>query len=183
MLREWSPCTLKESLMNILETERLVLRKITPDDAGFILALFNDPAFVNKIGDRRVRSLDDAAKYIPEKMAPSYERNGYGLYLVCVKGSGEGAGICGLVKRETLLDADIGFAFLPQYRGQGFALESAAAVLLYAKEQLGLPRVLGVTKPENAISIRILEKIGLKFIGTVRLTEDSPEVNLYFREL
>ena len=165
--------------MQVLETERLILRRITPDDAAFILELLNEAAFLRFIGDKGVRSIEDAEQYILKGPVESYERLGFGLYLVALKSSGVPIGICGLVKRDTLEDVDIGFAFLSDYRRNGYAFESAAAVKEYGQKVLGLRRLLAITQPDNTGSIRVLEKIGLKFERLIRLTEDSPEIRLY----
>ena len=165
--------------MQVLETERLILRRITPDDAAFILELLNEAAFLRFIGDKGVRSIEDAEQYILKGPVESYERLGFGLYLVALKSSGVPIGICGLVKRDTLEDVDIGFAFLSDYRRNGYAFESAAAVKDYGQKVLGLGRLLAITQPENVGSIRVLEKIGLKFERLIRLTADSPEIRLY----
>src|SRR5438067_6305543 len=156
----------------MLETERLVLRKLSTDDAEFILGLLNEPSFLRYIGDKGVRNLDDARHYILTGPVESYERNGFGLYLVELKEAQLPIGMCGLVKREGLTDADVGFAFLPAYWSKGYAVESASAVLAYAREVLGLKRILGITLPDNQSSINVLKKIGLKFERMVRLSED-----------
>lgn len=165
--------------MHVLETERLILRRITPDDAPFILELLNEAAFLRFIGDKGVRSIEDAEQYILKGPVESYERLGFGLYLVALKSSGVPIGICGLVKRASLEDVDIGFAFLSDYRRNGYAFESAAAVKDYGQKALGLRRLLAITQPDNTGSIRVLEKIGLKFERLIRLTEESPEIKLY----
>ncbi|HEV2880265.1 MAG TPA: GNAT family N-acetyltransferase [Pyrinomonadaceae bacterium] len=171
------------SSMNILETERLNLRPLHAGDAAFILELLNDEAFLRNIGDKGVRTMEDAVRYILEGPVASYARHGFGLWLVELKETGTPAGICGLVKRDTLPDADIGYAFLPRFWSQGYAYESAAAVLSYASSALGLGRVLAVTNPDNAGSIKVLEKIGLKFDRLVRLSDDAPEIMLFASEL
>jgi RimJ/RimL family protein N-acetyltransferase len=165
--------------VNILDTERLRLRQLNAGDAAFILELLNDPSFLRNIGDRGVRTLADAVQYILQGPIDSYARHGYGLWLVELKDAGTPAGICGLVKRDTLPDADIGYAFLPRFRSRGYARESAAAVLSYAFGALGLRRVLAITNPDNAGSVKVLEKIGLKFDRLVRLSDDAPEIMLF----
>src|SRR5712692_6293312 len=122
--------------MKVLETDRLILRRLSVEDAEFILDLLNQPSFLRYIGDKGVRSLDDARAYILNGPVDSYERNGFGLYLVQMKADGTPIGICGLVKRDTLPDADVGFAFLPAHWSQGYAVESATAVMKYARNTL-----------------------------------------------
>jgi RimJ/RimL family protein N-acetyltransferase len=165
--------------VNVLETERLNLRRLTGDDAEFILELLNDPAFITNIGDRGVRTVAAARRYISERFVASYEQHGFGLYLVELKETCAPAGICGLVKRDTLADVDIGFAFVPRYWSKGYALESAAAVTAYAFEVLGLKRLVAITNPSNAGSIKVLEKLGLKYERMLRLSDDTPEIRLH----
>ena len=164
--------------MNILETERLTLRQFTAEDAPFILELVNEPSFIQNIGDRNVRSLADAVKYIEAGPVISYARNGFGLYLVQLKESGESIGMCGLIKRAALEDVDVGYAFLPKFWSKGYAVESALAV----KEQahsLGLRRLVAIVDPANIGSIRVLEKLGLTFEKMVRLAADDIELKLF----
>ncbi|MBI5351650.1 MAG: GNAT family N-acetyltransferase [Chloroflexi bacterium] len=165
--------------MNIIETERLILRKLSTEDSAFMLGLLNQPAFIQNIGDRGVRTLPEAGEYISSRVIPSYERFGFGMYLTLLKEGEVPIGICGLVKRETLDDADIGYAFLPQYGSKGYASESASAVLAYARNTLGLKRILGITAQDNKGSIRVLEKLGMKFIKMVKLSEDDVELKLF----
>lgn len=159
-----------------LETPRLRLREITPADADFLLELMNEPGYLENIGDRGVRTLDDAARYIAERFLSSYAVEGWGLWCVERRGEGERLGVCGLVRRDGLEHPDIGFAFLARHGGQGFAIESAQAVLGFARDTLALPRLLGLVAPWNERSMRLLEKLGLREIGRLRLpgaTRDS----------
>lgn len=163
----------------ILETKRLLLRELAEADSVFILELLNTPGFLENIGDRKVRTLEDAKAYITNGPRLSYQTNGYGLYAVILKDSKEAVGICGLVKRDIFEHADVGFAFLPRYFRKGYALESASGVLKYAKETLKMKKVLGITKMYNLASIGVLEKLGLSFEGPFRLTPDEDEGKLY----
>ena len=165
--------------MIILETERLIIRRLSIDDAEFILDLLNQPSFLRYIGDKQVRNSADAIRYIQTGPIASYERFGFGLFLVELKESSESIGICGLLKRDSLPDVDVGFAFLPGYWAQGYAVESAAAVMNYGREVLGLRRIVAITTPDNNASIRLLEKIGLRFEGLIKLGSDQPEVRLF----
>jgi RimJ/RimL family protein N-acetyltransferase len=149
--------------MKILETDRLILRRLTTDDAVFMLQLMNEPDFHRFVGDRGLRTTDDAATYLAEKILPSYDRFGFGFYRVELKTGGSPIGMCGLVKREALEWVDVGFAFLEPFRGKGYAFESASAVMDYGRTVLGLKRIVGITAPNNQISIRLLEKLGLHF--------------------
>lgn len=169
--------------MQIIETERLSLRKISTGDAEFVLELLNDPSFIRYIGDKGVRNLEDAEKYIVTGPLDSYERQGFGLWLVELRDSKMAIGICGLLKRESLPDVDLGFAFLPQFRSKGYAYESAAAVASYGKTVLGLKRLVAITDPDNFGSIKLLEKIGLRFDGMIQLSEGAPEIKLFVANL
>jgi [ribosomal protein S5]-alanine N-acetyltransferase len=167
--------------VNVLSTPRLSLRRLTEEDAEFILELLNDPDFVRFIGDKGLRDLDDARGYILTGPVASYAQHGFGLWLVELKSVNTPVGICGLLKRESLPDVDLGFAFLPRYRAQGYARESAAAVLEYGRAVLGLERIVAIVDPGNAGSLRLLEKIGMSFDRTVRLSEDGPDIRLLAR--
>lgn len=149
--------------MTVLETGRLVLRRVTTDDAPFILELLNEPSFLEFIGDKGVRNLDDARRYILTGPVASYERFGFGLYLVLLKAGDTPIGMCGLVKRETLPDVDVGYALRPAYWGQGYAFEAASAVLTHGREAFGLRRIVAIASPGNAGSKALLEKLGLRF--------------------
>jgi len=165
--------------VSVVATDRLVLRRLSTDDAEFILELLNEPSFLRFIGDKGVRTLDDAREYILRGPVDSYERNGFGLYLTVLKEGGVPIGICGLLKRESLEDVDVGFAFLPRFWSRGYAFESASAVMAYGRSALGLKRIVAVTNPDNDGSIRVLEKLGLRFEKMVRLSEDGPEIKLF----
>ena len=149
--------------MALLETERLILRHFNTDDAPFILALLNEASFLRYIGDKKVRTLDDARQYILNGPVASYERHGFGLYQVELKDTHTPIGMCGLLKREELPQPDIGFAFLPDFWNKGFAFEAAITVLTYAREPLQLDGLLAIVNPDNEPSIRLLEKLGFKF--------------------
>jgi RimJ/RimL family protein N-acetyltransferase len=165
--------------MNVLETERLNLRQLNAGDAAFMLELLNEPSFLRNIGDRGVRTIEEATRYILRGAVESYARHGFGFWMVELKDAGTPAGICGLVKRDALPDVDIGYAFLPRFWSRGYAHEAAAAVMVYARGTLGLKRVLAIVNPDNAGSIRVLEKLGLKFDRLVRLSDDEPEIMLF----
>jgi RimJ/RimL family protein N-acetyltransferase len=162
----------------VIETPRLILRPLEKRDAAFILALLTDPSFIQNIGDRGVHDLAQAEGYIA-KTQDGYLKNGYGMALVEKKDTGEAIGISGLVRRETLPEPDIGFAFLPQFWRMGYALESGFAVMDFAKNQLALPGLLAITSPGNQGSQRVLEKMGFSFQKKLRLTPSADEVNLY----
>jgi RimJ/RimL family protein N-acetyltransferase len=162
-----------------LSTQRLELKQIDASDALFMLELLNDPSFIANIGDRGVRTAEDASGYIQDRMIPSYARYGYGLYLVQLRATGAAIGLCGLVKRDYLDDPDIGFALLPEFLGRGYALESATAVTAHTFEVLRLPRLLAITSAHNTRSMHLLEKIGLRFERTIIPPGEAREIRLY----
>ena len=163
----------------LLETSRLALRRLSEDDAPFMLALLNERSFIRHIGDRGVRTLDEARAYIAAGPMVSYARFGFGLYLVELNGPRTPIGICGILKREELPDPDIGFAFLPAHWSKGYACEAAAAVKDYARETLGLPRLLAIVSPANDSSMRLLERLGFTCMSLTRLTPEAAELKLY----
>jgi RimJ/RimL family protein N-acetyltransferase len=169
--------------LKILETERLLLRQFSTDDDEFILELVNEPSFIQNIGDRGVRTLEDARAYILNGPVASYAKNGFGLYLVALKETDESIGMCGLIKRDGLDDIDIGYSFLPKYWSKGYAVESALAIKEYARDVIGLKRIVAITDPANEGSIRVLEKIGLRFEKMVQLSADDIELKLFGTEL
>lgn len=169
--------------MNVIETERLTLREMSEADACLVLAILNDPGFIRFVGDRGVRTPEDAARYIDERFVESYRQNGFGLWLVETKDERVPVGICGLVTRKELNVVEVGYAFLPPFRGRGYAFEAASAALRHARDVLGLRRLYAIVDPDNAISIRVLEKLGMKFERPVKLMPEEPEVSLFSAEL
>lgn len=165
--------------MSVLETERLALRRIAIEDAPFILELVNEPAWLQFIGDKGVHCIEDACNYIRSGPMASYVENGFGLWLVEAHEGRVPLGICGLIRRDGLPDVDIGFAFLERHRRRGFAVEAATAVMAYGKSELGLERIVAITDPENHASIRVLEKLGLRFERTLRISADDVELSLF----
>ncbi|MDT4969538.1 MAG: hypothetical protein QOJ64_4275 [Acidobacteriota bacterium] len=165
--------------VNVVETDRLILRRVVVEDSEFILELLNDPSWVRYIGDKGLRTLDAARDYILKTLVAMYERLGFGLYLTALKDGGTPIGICGLIKRDSLEDVDIGFAFLPAFRRHGYAYESAAAVVEYGKRTFSLRRLVAITSPDNYGSARLLEKLGFSFERLVKLSGDSEEISLF----
>jgi RimJ/RimL family protein N-acetyltransferase len=162
-----------------MQTERLILRRLTAQDAGFMLEVLNDPSFLRFIGDRGVRTVEQSRDYILKGPADSYERLGYGMYLTELKDSHVPIGLCGLVKRDYLQEADIGFAFLPAFWSKGYALEAARAVITHARSDAGLPRLLAITSQDNAASIAMLRKLGFTFERLIQAPGESVEINLF----
>ncbi len=171
--------------MHILDTTRLRLRTITLDDAAFYLQLVNEPAYLANIGDKGIRTIEDAIDSIKKGPIDMQERLGFSLYIVESKQNNIAIGMCGLIKRDGLDDVDIGYGFLSAYTGQGLASEAATAVVNYARTTIGLPRLVAITAPENAISSRVLEKIGFTYEKIISLTrngktEESKFFTYYF---
>jgi RimJ/RimL family protein N-acetyltransferase len=167
--------------MHVLQTDRLTLRRFTLDDAEFVFRLVNDPSWLRFIGDKNVRDLDGARRYLREGPLDMYERFGFGMYHVEERDSGTSAGMCGLIKRDALPDADVGYAFLPEFRGKGYACEAASAVLEHGRRVFGLARILAIVSPDNANSIRVLEKAGMKFERVLEIRPGDP-VKVFARE-
>lgn len=163
----------------VLETARLVLRRMTLDDGPFMLETLNEPSFIRNVADRGVRTVDDAADYIRTKIMPSYEQFGFGFYIVELKESGTPIGVCGIVKRETLPDVDIGYSLLDRFSGNGYAYEAAAALMEHGRTVHGLKRIVGMTAPDNVRSIKLLEKLGLRFERMVQLPTFEGESKLF----
>ncbi len=165
--------------MKILETARLRLRPFTLDDADFVRELLNDPDFVEHVGDRGVRTLDDAALYLRNGPLAMYAQYGVGLLVVEDKSSGEALGTCGLLRRDELDEPDVGYAFLPRFRGCGYAVEASSASLRFARDDLRLERVVAIVSSTNRRSIRVLEKLGLHYERSIELSNDPAELRLY----
>jgi RimJ/RimL family protein N-acetyltransferase len=165
--------------MKTLVTARLIVRRMSIADAGFILTLLNEPSWLRFIGDRGVRTIDDAKNYITQGPAAMYASLGFGLCTVELKDSACPVGICGLMKRDYLDAVDIGFAFLPAHWSRGYAYEAATAILNFAKADLGFKRILATTRPENVASQRLLEKLGLRFERLMRHPDGDRDLKVY----
>ncbi len=165
----------------VVKTERLLLRTVTADDASIILELLNEPAFIANVADRGVHTLADAANYIAEKITPSYEKHGFGFYIIELKESGMPVGMCGLIKRDALEEVDIGYSILERYWRNGYAYEAARAVLEYARDVIGLPRVVAITSRRNSASQALLIKLGMRHEKTIQLPGFAAE-SMYFAQ-
>ena len=165
--------------MKILETNRLLLAHQTTDDAAFVHTLMNSPGWLLYIGDRGIKTVDDATRYIINGAIKSYQQQGFGLYAVRLKESGVPIGLCGFIKRPGLDHIDIGFAFLPEYTGSGYAYESAASVMNYAREVLKIDTVVAITTRDNEASVKLLKKLGFSFKELVTLPGDSEILMLF----
>lgn len=167
----------------VLETERLHLRRVTPQDAGLMLAIWNDPAFVRFVGDRGIRSLDEALAAMQTGAFRLYAEFGYGPYALSLKEDGRQVGICGLFRREHLEHPDIGFALLPDFCGQGYAYEASVAVLAHARDDLGIKTLTAIVSPHNMASIALIEKLGLRFHRRITMPGDAEAISLYSMSL
>lgn len=167
----------------VIETERLWLRQFKLSDAGFIVELLNSPGWLEFIGDRNVKTEEDARTYLLNGTIKSYETNGFGLFLVLLKDSDTPIGACGLLKRDFLDEPDLGFAFLPDYYGKGYGFESSGAILKYAQDKLNLTRVLAFTVPDNVASVKLLEKLGFRFDKKFNMPVTDEELFLFNRQL
>jgi RimJ/RimL family protein N-acetyltransferase len=169
--------------LKVIETDRLRLRWLSTDDAEFILELMTDPAWLQFIGNKGVKTMEDARSNILNRYVEMYHRLGFGLYLTELKEEGVPIGICGLIKRDALEDVDLGFAFLPGFRGKGYAYEAADAALGYGKNVLGLNRIVAITTQDNDASIKLLEKLGFQFEKMVETSKDAQELMLFAKEV
>jgi len=168
--------------MTRLSTDRLTLSELDEDDAPFILQLLNDPDWIRYIGDRKARTLEDARIYLRNGPIAMYAREGFGLYRTALARDDTPIGLCGLIRRPTLADVDIGFAFLPGYRSSGYAFESASAVLAQART-LGMPRVVAIVSPDNVRSAALLTRLDFRRERSIRLADDDELLDLYARDL
>jgi ribosomal-protein-alanine N-acetyltransferase len=162
-----------------LETRRLSLRRLVPGDAAFYHELVTDPAWVRFIGDKNLKSVEEARKSLVDGPIAAYARTGFGLLRVDRKADGLPIGICGLIKRDTLPDVDLGFAFLPAHRGQGYAAEAARAAVDHARDDLALKRLVAIASPDNAASLKLLERLGMKHEKTCSMPGETRLTALY----
>ncbi len=187
--------------MKTIETERLLIREIdSAIDAEFIFELLNSPKFLKHIGDRGVRSVEQAREFIENRYRRSYRENGYGLYVVesrsitdnsndrlptgrvSAPDSATQIGMCGFVKRDYFEHADVGFAFLAEFEGKGYGFESANAVLRYGRDDLGFKKVLAITSQDNDVSVKLLEKLGFTF-DRIFTTPEGEDLKLFEKQL
>jgi len=166
-----------------LETSRLTLRRLELDDAAFLVRLLNEPSFIENIGDKGVRSIEDAHRYLRDGPMAMYEKYGFGLWHTARKSEGLAVGMCGLLKRDNLPDVDIGYAFLPEHWGMGYAIEAAEATMRHGALKFRLKRIIAVVSQGNGQSIRVLEKLGMTHEGMFAMRPDEPLVRLYGRAL
>lgn len=170
--------------MPITTTNRLIISKVTLKDAPFFVELMNTPSWLKYIGDRNVKSVNDAENHLKNGILKSYEESGYGFYIVSQKAEPEKAiGIVGLVKRKELEHIDIGFGFLPDYVGKGYGYESSVAIMELAKTNFKLKKVCAITNPDNKSSIHLLEKLGLSYQKRINPFDENEELLLFAKDL
>jgi len=170
--------------MQIAKTERLIISKVTLKDAPFFVELMNTPSWLKYIGDRKIKTVEDAENNLKKGILKSYAENGYGFYKVSeISKPSKAIGIVGLVKRKELEDTDIGFGYLPEYEGKGYGYESSMAILKLAKDRFKLNKVAAITNPENKNSIQLLEKLGLSFQKRIKPFDDNEELLLFAKDL
>jgi len=170
-------------MKSVAETERLRLREFSREDAPFLLELFNTPEWIKFIGDRNVRTLDEARTYASSRLISSYHRFGFGLYKVELKDNSTPIGMCGLVRREALDDVDLGFAFLPQFTGMGYAQEAGTAIMELARKKVKSKRLVAITMVDNSHSINLLRKLGFNFEKTVNFPGEDQTLMMYSVDL
>ena len=168
--------------MTVLHTSRLRLRPLGSDDAEFVILLLNDSDFIRNIGDRGVRTVEDAIAYIQNGPGGLDGEFPWRVWLITTRATGEQIGTCGLLKRATMTDVEVGYALMPEFRSKGYAIEAVSAVAQHARETLGIQRMAAIVNPENTGSIRVLEKLGMRREGLLRLDDTSPEVMLFRSE-
>jgi RimJ/RimL family protein N-acetyltransferase len=181
--RQTSSPEIQDRLPHPIETDRLLIRHFTLDDAEFVVRVLNEPSFIENVGDRGVRTTEDGVKYLADGPIASYEANGYGMNVVVLKETGERIGMCGLVRRPQFADPDVGYSFLPEFWRRGYAEESVIAVIAHARISLGIERVIAIVSPHNIPSTRLLEKRGFVFEKRTLFQPSGREILVYTLDL
>ena len=165
--------------MNVMSTDRLLINRITLDDAGFILKLMNDKDWIKNIGDRGIRTIKEAEEYIKTRFLKTYNEVGFGFYGLILKNTQQIIGIAGLVDRDGIDHVDIGYGMLPEFRGKGYAFEATKAIYDYGYKDLKLDKIVAIVNPDNPGSIKLLSKLGLEFEKMIRLPDEEIEIMLF----
>jgi len=165
--------------MTILQTDRLVVEEATLEDSSFIFELLNSPTWLEFIGDRGIKTTEEAKIYVQKSLIDSYEKNCFGLYKISLKDNSIPIGLCGFIQRDYLESVDIGYALLPTYEGNGYAFEAARAIIDYGKIKLNLNPILAITSEENIKSQKLLHKLGLFKKGTLNPKGSEADVLLF----
>jgi [ribosomal protein S5]-alanine N-acetyltransferase len=169
--------------MTLIDTNRLVIRDITEQDFHFIFRLLNEPSWIKYIGDKGIKTETDAKNYIQTGPLQMYKDFGFGLFLVTLKENAIPIGLCGLIKRPSLENIDLGYAFLPEYTGKGYAFEATKAVIKYGKEQLSIDKIVAITTIDNLNSEKVLLKLGFSFDSLIIENNASEELKLFTKVL
>ncbi|HGY9568454.1 TPA: GNAT family N-acetyltransferase [Vibrio harveyi] len=169
--------------MKTLTTKRLTLRLVSVEDAPFILELYNQPDFYRFVGDKQIRTLEEAKRYIQDNMLRMQELKGVSLLVVETNHDKQPVGICGLVKRDTLTAFDIGYGYLPSAYGKGYAKEAASVVVDFAREEMNVENLVAITNNDNIRSISLLEKLGFQFERVEQTYDNGRTLQLYTKEL
>lgn len=169
--------------MTLINTDRLSIRYIKVEDFNFIFRLLNDPSWIKYIGDKGIKTEDDARNYIQTGPLQMYKNFGFGLYLVTLKETAVPIGLCGLIKRPSLENIDLGYAFLPEYTGKGYAFEATKAVLQYGKEQLTIDKIVAITTIDNLSSEKVLLKLGFTFDSLIKEKNEAEQLKLFTKVL
>ena len=165
--------------MAVLSTERLLIEKVTLEDALPLIRLMNDKDWIRNIGDRNIKTIEDAHAYIETRFHKSYDEWGFGFYAVRLKSTNVFIGVAGLIDREGLDNVDIGYGFLPEYRGQGYAFEATKIIFDYGLNDLKMKKIDAIVNPDNKASIHLLEKLGLRYEKMVRLPDEDKDIMLF----
>ncbi|MEZ5456028.1 MAG: GNAT family N-acetyltransferase [Lysobacteraceae bacterium] len=165
--------------MRVLDTARLRVRHFTVEDAAWVLRLLNEPDFITNIGDRNVRTVEEAQTFLQQGPMLAYARDGFGMFAVELPSSGGCVGMCGLLKREFTGEVDVGYAYFPEYSGMGYATEAAAAVIAWGRSACGLDRIVGFVSPHNTASIKVLQKLGMQYEKHAPIADGAEPILLY----
>lgn len=172
-------CVIKMKLI----TNRLEIRELTLEDADFIFELLNQISWKKYIGNKNIKTIDDAKQYILDNPLKMYQTHGFGLWCVTKIYSKQALGVAGIIKRDTLPMVDIGFAFLDRYSGHGYALEACKSIIDYAKSRFHYDHILAIVKPENKRSIGLLNKLDFHFKEQIHLNPADDAINLMEKQL
>jgi len=165
--------------MNVISTDRLLINRITLDDAGFILKLINDKDWIKNIGDKGIRTIEETEEYIRTRFLKAYDEVGFGFYSLILKSDQQIIGIAGLVDREGIDHIDIGYGMLPEFRGKGYAFEATKAIYDYGHQELKLEKIVAIVNPDNPSSIKLLTKLGMEFEKMIRLPDEEIDIMLF----
>jgi RimJ/RimL family protein N-acetyltransferase len=156
-----------------MNTERLTIQPLVPNDQRFILELLNSAGWIQFIGDRHVHTVEEASAYVQKIIENVHIR----YWVVRLKAGDEPIGIITLIKREYLTHHDVGFAFLPRFTNKGFALEATSAVLSEVAKSPEHNHLYAITVPSNTRSVRLLKKIGFEFEKEIEVEKETLQLH------